>query len=149
MKPYLALLALFLIGTTHGMNFTETAYYQGIQEGYHLGALAIQGQSDPAKESEYNSLIADLNSWLASVGYYDYKWANLQKNIYSLPPIFADYQKPIIFVNESKSIIHAIDGNMKSGVTYTTNDMNLLPDRARYNSTSGNYDKPGDYLGGI
>lgn len=148
MNPYLAILTLLIMaGTSQGMNFTEEAYYQGIQEGYTLGALAIQGQSDAAKESEYNGLISDLNRWLDSVAYAGPKWASLQKNSYVLPPIFGG---PVIIVNESSSdIVHAIDGNQKAGTIYTTNDMNLLPDKARYNATSGNYDKPGDYLGGI
>jgi len=153
MKHYLVILALlFLAGTTQGMNFTETAYYQGIQEGYRIGALAILGQTDQAKEAEYNGLIADLNTWLASVGYTDAKWGNLPKNTaYTLPPIFQDLNKPLIVANVTGSgPIHKIDGGVGGGAKYTTNDANLLPDTARYNATTGTYsDNTGNYLGGV
>jgi hypothetical protein len=149
MKLILLILAALLLAVPGmaEMNFTERAYYQGIQEGYTIGALAIQGQSDPAKEREYNDLIAGLNAWLISVGYTDAKWANLQKNEYQLPPIFADYQKPIIIANATAAgIEHKVDGGTKGGASYTTNDMNLLPDPGNMSQIKR---EGGDYLGGV
>lgn len=43
----------------------------------------------------------------------------------------ANLQKPYILGNNTtgnKGIVHAIDGSNKWGASYTTNDMNLLPD---------------------
>ena len=142
-----------MAGTSLAMNQSETAYYSGIQTGYSLGYATVVGQTDPVKELEYNSLVAKLNDWLASVGHPD-QWANLQKNTaYSLPPIFADYQKPTVLVNESNAIgiVHAIDGNRNAGAAYITNDMNLLPEKLiNKTDNAGNF-KPydGDYLGGV
>ena len=151
MNPYLALLTLLILaGTSQAMNQSETAYYEGIQTGYSLGCAAVMGQTDTAKELEYNGLVEKLNAWLASVGHPD-RWANLQKaTAYVLPPVFGG---PIILVNESNAsgIIHAIDGNQRAGATYTTNDMNLLPEKlTNQTDKAGNF-KPydGDYLGGV
>jgi hypothetical protein len=155
MNPYLAILTLLLLaGTTQAMNQSETAYYDGIQTGYSLGYAALAGQTDHAKELEYNSMVAKLNSWLASVGHPD-QWANLQKNApYVLPPIFADFNRPLLIVNETTNanVEHKIDGAAKgTKADYTTNDMNLLPETViNQTDKAGNF-KPyqGDYLGGV
>jgi len=64
-----------------------------------------------------------------------------------------DLSKPVLVANNTTGggIVHAIDGTGKAkGASYTTNDMNLLPDNVRYNTTTNSYaGYQGDFLGGV
>ncbi|MCK9571385.1 hypothetical protein M0R72_20720 [Candidatus Pacearchaeota archaeon] len=77
------------------MNENDSAYLEGIQDGYALGFLAVSGQSNPAYEAAYNEGVAILNSWMDSVGYQGQRWGELQHvSPYELPAVF-DLSIPI------------------------------------------------------
>jgi hypothetical protein len=60
-------------------------------------------------------------------------------------------QAPYILANNTTtptSIVHQIGDSKVSGPSYTTNDVNLLPDAARLNYQEGKLTEDG-YLGGF
>jgi hypothetical protein len=59
------------------MNETDSAYLEGIQDGYALGWMSAAGQQEPAYEAAYNQGVAVLNSWMDAVGYTGPRWGNL------------------------------------------------------------------------
>lgn len=149
------LLMLGNIGMSQEENATE-AYMMGIYDGYALGTSFIVGQSSPEYAARYDGFVVSLNAWMDRVGYAGDRWASHTKTApaFELPPIFRDTQKPLLEVNDTLAkggIVHEIDGMSKmSGPTYTTNDLNLLPDSARYNASTGTYsDMGGQWLAGI
>jgi len=83
----LALAALLLAVPCIAMNESDSAYLEGIQDGYALGYAAIAGQQDPAYEAAYNQGVAILNGWMDAVGYTGQRWENLSvtRNSYVLP----------------------------------------------------------------
>lgn len=137
------------------MTSVDDAYLKGIQDGYALGTSYMAGKNDSGYKEMFDGLVDNLNTWMDRVGYTGQRWAHhaLPGQAYELAPIFRDLSRPYIEVNQSKtgSIVHEIDGqNKMRGPTYTTNDANLLPDEARYNTTTKTYsDLGGQWLGGI
>ena len=99
MKLLYALLALaFLASPCIAMNETDSAYLEGIQDGYALGYAAIAGQQDPAYEAAYNQGVAVLNGWMDAVGYTGPRWENLAvtRNSYVLPAGSAEKRAAMI-----------------------------------------------------
>ena len=88
MKLLYALLALaFLASPCIAMNESDSAYLEGIQDGYALGWMSAAGQQEPAYEQAYNQGVAILNGWMNAVGYEGARWENLSvtKKSYVLP----------------------------------------------------------------
>jgi hypothetical protein len=88
MKLLYALLALaFLASPGMAMNESDSAYLEGIEDGYALGYAAITGQQEPAYEAVYNQGVAILNDWMDTVGYTGPRWENLSvaRKSYELP----------------------------------------------------------------
>lgn len=84
----LILVALaFLAVPGIAMNESDSAYLEGIQDGYALGWMAIAGQQEPAYEAAYNQGVAILNGWMDAVGYTGPRWETLSvtRNSYVLP----------------------------------------------------------------
>lgn len=83
----LALAALLLAAPCTAMNESDSAYLEGIQDGYALGWMSAAGQQEPAYEAAYNQGVAVLNGWMDAVGYEGARWENLSvaRNSYVLP----------------------------------------------------------------
>lgn len=84
----LILVALaFLASPGIAMNESDSAYLEGIQDGYALGWMSAAGQLEPGYEQSYNQGVAILNSWMDAVGYDGARWENLSvtRNSYVLP----------------------------------------------------------------
>jgi hypothetical protein len=69
------------------MNESDSAYLEGIQDGYALGWMSAAGQQEPAYEAAYNQGVAILNGWMDTVGYTGPRWENLSvtRKSYALP----------------------------------------------------------------
>lgn len=106
-------------------------------------AVAYTNQDTAA----YNALVDQWNAWVRA-NFGDDQALLMQK---LTAPV--DLSKPYIAANNTTSggIVHSIDGsNKQAGAKYTTNDANMLPDSARYNTTTGQYDdRGGAWLGGV
>ena len=83
----LALAALLLAVPCIAMNESDSAYLEGIQDGYALGWMSAAGQQEPAYELAYNQGVAILNGWMDAVGYTGPRWENLSvtRKSYVLP----------------------------------------------------------------
>jgi hypothetical protein len=120
-------------------------YQKGVADGLRIGFFMNQKYVD-AKEginiTGYNTEVARYNAWIESIFGKDPSF------LMSPMPLGA-MSRPVIVANNTtgNGIVHAIDGGVGKGPSYTTNDMNLLPDAARDNiakSADG-----GEYLGGV
>lgn len=83
----LALVALLSAVPCIAMNESDSAYLEGIQDGYALGWMSAAGQQEPAYEAAYNQGVALLNGWMDAVGYTGPRWENLSvtRKSYVLP----------------------------------------------------------------
>ena len=111
--------------------------YNSTQEGMIRGArlswdlAKADGQSDV---SAFNALADQWNAWVRT-------WFGEDVNlIVAKKPL--DLSEPILIANVTPGgIVHEIDGTRGKNASYTTNDMNLLPENA-----IKSLDEPGAFL---
>jgi hypothetical protein len=133
--------AFIALPTAFGYDATQQAMINGTTLSWKM-ATAYAAQDIPT----FNALADQWNAWVRQ---YFGEDANLLMQKMTGP---IDLTKPYILANNSNisGIVHKIDGmNEMNGPTYTTNDLNMLPDSAiaAYRNSSSNV---GDgYLGGI
>ena len=116
--------------------------YDGSRLSWQLGEAYGKGDT-----TAFNALVPAWNAWVREN--FGEDAALLVRPLTS--PV--DLSKPYLMANNTSQdgMVHAIDGSNKAtGPKYTTNDMNLLPDAARYNATTRSYaGAEGQWLGGI
>ena len=131
-------IALAAISLSSAYTDTQQAMITGVQLSWEMSAANAAGNTQA-----YNDLIPAWNEWVrANFG----EDTNLLVRNQTI-----DLSKPYVAVNNSANgIVHQIDGSSTNGTKYTTNDANALPDRVRYNASTGTYsDLGGAWLGGI
>ena len=120
----------------------------GARLSYQIGQAYERISLQGGDVSGFNALVDQWNAWVAKNFGQD---ANLLMQKMTGP---ANLQAPYILANNTttpKGIVHKIDGNIVSGPSYTTNDVNLLPDAARlnYQATAEGRQTGDGYLGGV
>jgi hypothetical protein len=147
----IGMILLVGLAAAAGYNDWQQGAVQGLKIGFHMG----QAYNDALKGinvTGFNSEVDIYNAWVRQNFGED---VNLMMQKMAGP---VDLSKPYLSVNNSNSnrIVHAIDGSQNmSGPTYTTNDMNLLPEsvtQSMYNDLKAdptNQKAQGDFLGGI
>lgn len=141
MKKYIAIF-LCLVGLVMAQGYTE--WQQGAAEGLSLGFKMGQAYEQAQKGSNIEGFNAQVDTYNAWVREHFGEDLNLLMQKITGP---VDLQKPVLLSNNTtaKGIVHKIDGNALPEGTYTTNDMNLLPDSALKTLEPGE----GNYLGGV
>ena len=127
----------------------QQAEINGLRLSYQLGQAYDRIQLQGGDISGFNTLVDQWNAWVAANFGQD---SNLLMQ--KMASNAANLQQPFLYSNNTttpKGIVHVIDGNMVSGPSYTTNDVNTLPDAARMNYQATPQGKlTGDgYLGGV
>ena len=87
-KLILAAIVLMMITAT-GVGAEH--YWTGVEDGYRLGILFMQGQTNETIANQYNAQAEMINGILSSLGYNeDTRLGEFKKIIenYELPPIF-------------------------------------------------------------
>jgi len=152
-------IAIFLCIVGLAMAAGYTDWQQGAAEGLKVGFKMGQAYEQAQKGinvSGYNAQVDGYNAWVRENFGEDPMLLMPKQNA----PV--DLSKPVLIANNTTQggIVHAIDGTGKAkGASYTTNDMNLLPnsvtekmykDSQTISPDSPNYAKTqGDFLGGV
>jgi len=141
MKKYIAIF-LCLVGLVmaQGYNDWQQGAAEGLKIGFKLGVAYEQAQKG-IDINGFNAQVDTYNAWVRE-HFGEDPMLLMQK---MTGPV--DLQKPVLLANNttsSKGIVHKIDGNALPEGTYTTNDMNLLPESALKTLPEG-----GEYLGGV
>jgi hypothetical protein len=121
-------IAIFLciVGLAMAQGYTD--WQQGAAEGLKIGFKMGQAYEQSLKGinvSGYNAQVDSYNAWVRE-HFGEDPMMLMQKKLDA--PV--DLNKPILIVNNTTGggIVHAIDGTGKAkGASYTTNDINLLP----------------------
>ncbi|MCX6680511.1 MAG: hypothetical protein NTX42_09150 [Methanothrix sp.] len=144
-------IAIFLciVGLTAAVGYTD--WQQGAAEslkiGFKMGQAYEQAQNG-INVSGFNAQVDVYNAWVREHFGEDPMMLMQKLNA----PV--DLSKPVLVANNTTGggIVHAIDGTGKAkGASYTTNDLNLLPNSAiksYQNSETGKNTGDG-YLGGV
>ena len=139
---------LCLVGLVVAQGYTE--WQQGATDGLKIGfeiGQAYEKAQNGIDITGFNAMVDKYNAWVREHFGGD---PNLLMQKITSSTILS---KPILIENNttSKGIVHAIDGNTLPEGTYTTNDVNLLPDAARLNyQNSKEGQNQGDgYLSGV
>jgi hypothetical protein len=140
MKKYIVIL-LCLAGLAMAQGYTEwqQGALEGLKYGFKMGQ-AYENALDGVNVTGFNAEVDIYNAWVRqNFG----ENPNLLMSKIDTP---ADLSKPVLVANTTagSGIVHEIDGGVGTGPTYTTNDMNLLPESAIKSLENG-----GEYLGGI
>jgi hypothetical protein len=146
-------IAIFLcvVGLSLAVGYTD--WQQGAAEGLNIGFKMGQAYEQAQKGinvSGFNAQVDIYNAWVRE--HFGEDRLLLMQRMNSAP---VDLSKPVMIANNTttpKGIIHQIDGNNKAGgASYTTNDINLLPDSAiKSYRESETGQKTGDgYLTGV
>lgn len=159
MKKYIIAL-LLLIGIASAYTPEQQNILDGVRISFQMGA-AYQQAKQGIDIADFNKLVDEYNAWISKT-FGDDASLLMQKMTSTIP---ADLSKPYLASNNtsSKGIVHAIDGSSgKYGPSYTTNDINLMPESAisAYKSQDTLVDENGvsrpgtrnmgdGYLGGI
>jgi len=140
-----------LIATLSLASAAYTPEQNALKNAMQIG-WEMRGAYDIAREGQditgFNALVDKYNAWVrANFG----EDANMLMQKMAGGPV--DLSKPYLVGNNTTNngIVHAIDASGKYGPTFTTNDVNLMPDWAiaKYaNSEQGRTYGEG-YLGGI
>jgi hypothetical protein len=134
---------LCLVGVVMAQGYTD--WQQGATEGLKLGFKMGQAYEQAQKGINiegFNAQVDTYNAWVRQ-HFGEDPMLLMQK---MTGPV--DLQKPVLLTNNTtspKGIVHKIDGNTLPEGTYTTNDVNLLPDDVRLSLKPGE----GNYLGGV
>lgn len=142
MKKYIAIF-LCLVGLVMAQGYTE--WQQGAAEGLKIGFKMGQAYEQAQKGINISGFNAQVDTYNAWVREHFGENLNLLMQKMNAP---TDLSKPILIANNTtapKGIVHKIDGNTLPEGTYTTNDMNLLPESVTNSSTFGG----GAWLGGV
>ena len=125
----ISIIALAAISAASAYNDTQNAMIQGARLSWDLAKA--DGQSDV---SAFNALADQWNAWVRT-------WFGEDVNlIVAKKPL--DLSEPILIANVTPGgIVHEIDGTRGKNDSYTTNDMNLLPENA-----IKSLDEPGAFL---
>ena len=144
-------IAIFLciVGLAMAVGYTD--WQQGAAEGLKIGFKMGQAYEQSLKGinvSGYNAQVDGYNAWVREHFGEDPMLLMQKQNA----PV--DLNKPILIVNNTTGggIVHAIDGTGKvKGASYTTTDMNLLPDSAikSYQKSEAGKNTGDGYLGGV
>jgi hypothetical protein len=145
-------IAIFLciVGLSMAVGYTD--WQQGAAESLKIGFKMGQAYEQAQKGinvSGFNAQVDVYNAWVRE-HFGEDPMMLMQKKLDA--PV--DLSKPILIANNTTGggIVHAIDGTGKAkGASYTTNDMNLLPNSAiesYQNSETGKNTGDG-YLGGV
>jgi hypothetical protein len=146
-------IAIFLciVGLTMAVGYTD--WQQGAAEGLKIGFKMGQAYEQALKGinvSGFNTQVDVYNTWIREHFGEDPMLLMQKLNA----PV--DLSKPILIANNTTTkggIVHEIDGNNKvGGASYTTNDINLLPDSAiksYQNSEAGKIAGDGYLSGGV
>lgn len=128
MKHVVLFLCLVSIGVVAAQSYTD--WQQGAREGLSLGfkmGQAYEKAQNGLNINEYNTLVDSYNAWVKENFGED---SSMLAQKITTP---SDLTKPILMINSSNStggIVHEMDGGSAKGPTYTTNDINELPDSA-------------------
>jgi hypothetical protein len=134
---------LCLVGVVMAQGYTD--WQQGAAEGLKLGFKMGQAYEQAQKGINidgFNAQVDTYNAWVRQ-HFGEDPMLLMQK---MTGPV--NLQKPVLLTNNTtapKGIVHKIDGNTLPEGTYTTNDVNLLPDDVRLSLKPGE----GNYLGGV
>ena len=145
-------IAIFLciVGLTAAVGYTD--WQQGAAESLKIGFKMGQAYEQAQKGinvSGFNAQVDVYNAWVRE-HFGEDPMLLMQKQT---APV--DLSKPILIANNTTGggIVHAIDGTGKAkGASYTTNDLNLLPNsaiKAYQNSETGKITGDGYLSGGV
>ena len=145
-------IAIFLciVGLTAAVGYTD--WQQGAAESLKIGFKMGQAYEQAQKGinvSGFNAQVDVYNAWVREHFGEDPMLLMQKLNA----PV--DLSKPILIANNTTGggIVHAIDGTGKAkGASYTTNDLNLLPNsaiKAYQNSETGKITGDGYLSGGV
>ena len=140
---------LCLVGLTMAVGYTD--WQQGASEALKIGFKMGQAYEQSLKGinvSGYNAQVDSYNAWVREHFGEDPMMLMPKQNA----PV--DLTKPVLIANNTTGggMVHAIDGTGKAkGASYTTNDMNLLPDSAikSYQKSETGKNTGDGYLGGV
>jgi hypothetical protein len=153
MKTILVILLSLVAAISLAAAYTpeQQATIDGLRLSYQIGQ-AYEKYLQSGDASGFNVLVDQWNAWVQTNFGQD---ANLLMQKLAGP---MNLQAPYILANNTttpKGIVHQIDGaNKVGGASYTTNDVNLLPDNAiaQYNAQDqavGGANLGTGYLGGV
>jgi len=125
-----------------GYNDWQQGAAEALKIGFKMGQAYEQAQNG-INITGFNAQVDSYNAWVRK-NFGEDPMLLMQKRD---API--DLSKPVLIANNTTGggIVHAIDASNKYGAKYTTNDMNLLPERVINTSTFKK--EGGDYLGGV
>lgn len=140
----LVLLAAISLVSAQSPDPAFEGYRLSFQLGQEYQKIAIQGGTVDA----YNALVGKWNIFVRT-NYGENSGLLMQP----MGAENANMQRPWLYSNNttSKGIVHAIDGSGKNGASWTTNDINAMPENARlqYANTTAGKTYGSDYLGGV
>lgn len=149
MKTIIIILVSLLAACSLSMAVDDQTAMNGFSLSFKLGQEYQKATFEAASPTAFNALVDQWNAYVnANFG------AGSGLLMQKMTAATADLSKPYILGNNTtgnKGIVHSIDGSNKWGASYTTNDINLLPDSAiksYQNSETGRLAGDG-YLGGV
>ena len=150
MKNKIVYISIFLClaGLAVAAEYTDwqNGAIEGLNKGFMMGQ-AYQLALDGKNIDDFNAKVDEYNAWVR---------ANFGEDPNMLMPKMTapvDLSKPVLITNttaSSKGIVHEIDGS-SGNKTFSTNDVNLLPDAAidQYRRSEEGKASGAEYLGGI
>jgi hypothetical protein len=152
MKYIAIILCLVALAAAAEYNDWQQGAADGLRYGFKMGQ-AYQNALNGVNITGFNAEVDIYNSWVrANFGEDPY----LLMSKMNTPGI--DLTKPVLIANNTTGggMVHAIDGSTAAGPSYTTNDLNLLPESAiiAYGKSqpvdpkNPAYRDPGAWLGG-
>ena len=149
---YLSLFAVALLSLTACAISAEPD--PALDEGYKLAFATGQAYQAVADgKSDATAFNAAVERWNAFVRKYYGENAGLLMQ--PMTAANADLSKSVAIGKNTTStgIVHSIDGSGKWGPSWSTNDVNALPQNARdsstYNTTTKTYSSDSQWLGGV
>lgn len=154
MKYIAIILCLVALAAAVEYNDWQQGAAQGLIYGFKMGQ-AYQNALNGINISGFNAEVDIYNAWVrANFGEDPY----LMMSKMSTTTGGIDLTKPVLIANNTTGggMVHAIDGSGVGGPSYTTNDLNLLPESAisayqrstPVDTAHSNYKDPGAWLGG-
>jgi hypothetical protein len=154
MKTKYIAVFLCLVGLVLAQGYTD--WQQGAAEGLKIGfkiGQAFEQAQNGINVTGFNAQVDVYNAWVREHFGEDPMLLMQKLNA----PV--DLTKPVLIANNTTQggIVHAIDGSTAPGASYTTNDINSLPDSAiaqyheqeRANKAAGIAPQGDGYLSGV
>jgi len=147
MKKYIVIfLCLAGLAMAQGYSDWQLGAIEGLKYGFKMGQAFTNAQNG-INVTGFNAEVDSYNAWI-------------RKNFGENPSLLMskmnapmDLSRPVMVANNTSSngIVHEIDGGAAGGPSYTTNDINLLPENAinQYRATQTGKAMGEEYLGGI